>query len=167
MGGVFDPTDLLTSDEYFECMNSQSMQSVGQFVRCLTYFLSQKVLVSCLVLSFAILTVILNIAVIVNISRLKQHKSVFDKIFIGHSVVDALVGLLVIPNYCIYSVFGYWPLGKLFCHFYVSLDYTICHVGILHMVFIAYARLRSLMKPKLYQSEFFIANTKITMLILW
>jgi hypothetical protein len=164
--GVFDPDDL-TSDEYYECVNSESMQSPRQFARCLKYFLSKSVLVSCLVLSFAVLTVILNIAVIVSISRLKHHKTVFDKIFMGHSVVDALVGLLVIPNYAVYSVFGYWPLGKVFCHFYVSLDYTICHVGILHMVFIAYARLRSLMKPKQYQSEFLIANAKTTMFILW
>ena len=51
--------------------------------------------------------------------QFKHHKTVFDKIFMGHAIVDFLVGILVIPNYCIYSVFGYWPLGKMFCHLYI------------------------------------------------
>lgn len=152
----------------YECRNSLSMNSVAQFLECFRFFLSQSVTISCLVLLFAILTAILNVVVILFISRLKHNqRTVFDKIFIGHAIVDGLVGLLVIPNYCIYSVFGYWPLGKLFCHFYVSLDYTICHVGILHMVYIAYARLRSLIRPKQYKTEFFIHHAKLTMFLLW
>jgi hypothetical protein len=105
--------------------------------------------------------------VILFIHKIKQHKTVFDKIFIGHAFVDLLVGILVIPNYGIYSIFGFWPLGKFFCHMYISLDYTICHVGILHMGFIAYARLRSLQSPKRYHKELIISNAKTTMALLW
>lgn len=153
--------------ELDDCVNNESMQTMAQFLKCLKYFLSKSVLISCIVLSFSFCTFVLNIVVIIFINKLKTHKTVFDKIFIGHSLVDALVGILVIPNYCIYSVFGYWPLGKYLCHFYVSLDYTICHVGILHMVFIAYARLRSLQAPKKYHKEFLIYNAELTMLGLW
>ena len=165
--GVFDPSDQADGDELYDCVKGEQMQSTQQFAHCLKYFLSKSILSSCVLLSFAFFTTVLNLAVIISINRLKQNKTVFDKIFIGHSFVDSLVGLIVIPNYCIYSVFGYWPLGKLFCHFYVSLDYTICHVGILHMVFIAYARLRSLQRPKQYQSEFLICHAKFSMFILW
>lgn len=154
--------------EFAECViNDGSMDSLRQFVKCFRYFVSKSIFVSCLVLCFSFLTVVLNLAVIVFIFRLKAHKTVFDKIFIGHCIVDGLVGLLVVPNYCIYFVFGYWPLGKLLCHFYVSLDYTICHVGILHMVFVAYARLRSLQAPKKYNNELIISHAKLTMLVLW
>lgn len=153
--------------DYEDCINGESMQSYFQFFKCLKYYLSKSILASCLVLGFSFCTFLLNVIVIIFITKLKHHKTVFDKIFIGHSIVDALVGILVIPNYCIYSVFGYWPLGKILCHFYVSLDYTICHVGIMHMVFIAYARLRSLRSPKQYHNEFLISNAKLTMFILW
>lgn len=159
--------NLLLAAEYAECSTLDSVESIGQFVRCFRLFVSKSVLTSCLVIAFAFATVVLNTAVIMFIHRLKNHKTVFDRIFIGHCVVDALVGLLVIPNYCIYIVFGYWPLGKLLCHFYVSLDYTICHVGILHMVFVAYARLRSLQAPKKYHNEWIISHAKLTMLVLW
>lgn len=160
-GGEFDSVD--TS----ECVTLESVESLRQFVHCFRYFLSESLLTSCLVLAFACSTVVLNVAVIMFIHRLKSHKTVFDRIFIGHCVVDALVGLLVIPNYCVYIVFGFWPLGKLLCHFYVSLDYTICHVGILHMVFVAYARLRSLQAPKKYHKEWIISHAKSTMFVLW
>lgn len=173
-GGADDDDDstlrLLTSGglvDYSECASLDEVDSLGQFVKCFQHFVSKSTLTSCLVLSFACATVVLNTAVIMFIHRLKNHKTVFDRIFIGHCVVDALVGLLVIPNYCIYIVFGYWPLGKLLCHFYVSLDYTICHVGILHMVFVAYARLRSLQAPKKYHNEWIISHAKLTMLVLW
>jgi hypothetical protein len=149
------------------CANAESMESIGQFLLCLRYFLGKSIVTSCILVIFSICTAIFNIIVIISINRLKQQKTVFDKIFIGHSIVDALVGILVVPNYCIYSVFGYWPLGKVFCHFYVSLDYTICHVGILHMVFIAYARLRSLVAPKQYHNEFLINHAKWTIFFLW
>jgi hypothetical protein len=152
---------------YTECANIDSFESLQQFLKCFKHFISKSILISCLVLAFSFSTVILNLAVILFINRIKNHKTVFDKIFIGHCVVDGLVGLLVIPNYCIYFVFGYWPLGKLLCHFYVSLDYTICHVGILHMVFVAYARLRSLQSPKKYHKELIISHAKSTMLVLW
>lgn len=166
-GGGIDEEVETGGHYYSECMTLESVESLGQFVRCFRYFVSKSLLVSGLVLSFAVATVILNIAVILFIHRLKSHKTVFDRIFIGHCVVDALVGLLVIPNYCVYIVFGYWPLGKLLCHFYVSLDYTICHVGILHMVYVAYARLRSLQAPKKYHNEWIISHAEITMFVLW
>jgi hypothetical protein len=150
-----------------ECVDTDGMDSLRQFLKCFRYFLSKSILISCLVLAFAFATVVLNLAVILFIIRLKAHKTVFDQIFIGHCVVDALVGLLVIPNYCVYFVFGYWPLGKLLCHLYVSLDYTICHVGILHMCFVAYARLRSLQSPKKYHNESIISHAKLTMFVLW
>ena len=156
-------------EDYFNYDDCHTAHSVNfwQFIRCFKYFLSKSILVGSLVILFSISTAILNVVIIIFINKLKRNKTVFDKIFIGHAFVDFLVGVLVIPNYCIYTMFGYWPLGKNLCHFYVSIDYTLCHVSILHMVFIAYARLRSLMSPKQYQNEFLISNAKLSMAGLW
>ena len=123
----FDDLSSNLVDSYFldqTCVNSDQMDTFDQFVTCLVYFLKDSYLTSMLVLLFSVLTVLLNIVVICHINKLKQYKTVFDRIFIGHALTDGLVGMLVIPNYCVYTVFGYWPLGKLLCHFYVSLDYT-------------------------------------------
>jgi len=84
------------NDEFYDiCNNSDFMPSLFQFFRCLKYFLSKSVLISSAVLSFSFATAIINIVVIIYINKIKQTKTVFDKIFIAHSFVDFLVGLLV------------------------------------------------------------------------
>lgn len=84
------------ADEFYDiCNNSDSMPSIAQFFRCLRYFLTKSILISSAVLLFSFATTICNIVVIIYINKIKQHKTVFDKIFIAHSFVDFLVGLLV------------------------------------------------------------------------
>ncbi len=129
--------------------------------------MSQSLLTNFFYFIFSMSTAALNLTVILLINRHRKNKTVFDKIFIGHAFVDFLVGIFVIPLFCIYTLFGYWPLGKILCHFYISLDYTICHVGILHMMFLSYARLRSVISPKNFEYEFLISNAKMTIFGLW
>jgi hypothetical protein len=57
--------------------------------------------------------------------------------------------------------------GKELCQVYVSLDYTICHVGIMHMVYLSYSRFRSIQSPKRYHNELIIAKADKTIAILW
>lgn len=138
-----------------------------EFFKCTQFYISRSLIINTFYIVFSLSTALLNLVVIYLIQQHKKSKTVFDKIFIGHAFVDFLVGILVIPLFCIYSMFDYWPFSKIFCHIYVSLDFTICHVGILHMVYLSYARLRSLISPKNYQAEFFIANSGVTMFGLW
>lgn len=150
----------------FICNNTEYVSTM-QFLHCIKYLVSQSLLTNLFYFIFCLSTASLNLAVIYLINRNRKTKTVFDKIFIAHAFVDFLVGIFVIPIFCIYSMFGYWPLGKISCHFYISLDYTICHVGIMHMMFLSYARLRSLISPKNFQNEFLISNVKLTVCGLW
>ena len=153
-------------DDYEYCIEAKSL-SFMEFFKCSNFFFLKSIFTSFFYIFFSLSTAALNICVIFLINRHKKKKTVFDKIFIGHAFVDFLVGLIVIPTYCIYTMFGYWPLGKLACHLYVSFDYTVCHVGILHMVYLCYARLRSLISPKSFNQEFMIANSVGVMACLW
>ena len=155
----------LKFNDYIDC--NDSTFDLRQFFRCTGHFMAKSLFTNCFYFMFSLFTTLLNLLVICLIYRHRKTMTVFDKIFIGHALVDCLVGLLVIPLFCIYEMFGYWPLGKLFCHFYISIDYTICHVGILHMVYLSYARLRSLISPKSFQQELLIAHTNMVMFGLW
>lgn len=155
----------LQFNQYTDCKSANI--DLGQFFYCTGQFIFKSLLPSCFYFIFSLSTAFFNLLVVVLISRQSKTKTVFDKIFIGHAFVDFLVGLFVIPPFCIYTVFGYWPFGKLMCQLYISLDYTICHVGILHMVFLSYARLRSLISPKTFSTELVIHNCCLTILALW
>ena len=106
-------------EDYEDCLNGDTMQTFTQFLRCFKYYSYKAGVFSGIVMGISISTALLNMTIILCVIKLKHHKTVFDKIFMGHAIVDFLVGILVIPNYCIYSVFGYWPLGKMFCHLYI------------------------------------------------
>ncbi len=156
-----------SQQEDYDASCNATEYTLIQFIRCIQLLMSQSLLTNFFYFIFSMSTSSLNLVVIILINRHRKNKTVFDKIFIGHAFVDFLVGIFVIPLFCIYTLFGYWPLGKIYCHFYISLDYTICHVGILHMMFLSYARLRSVISQKNFEHEFLIANTKVTICGLW
>jgi hypothetical protein len=101
---IFDVKTFCRTENY-EVTNN------GQFFICFKHFVSESYLITWTFVLFALFTILLNLVIIILINWKITYKTVFDKIFIGHSIVDLIVGLLVIPNYLIYTIFGYWPLG--------------------------------------------------------
>lgn len=99
-------------DISIQCESRNYEPSLNLFILCFKYFAFESILTTWLFLLFAFFTIILNFIIILLITFKIAYKTVFDKIFIGHSIVDLIVGLFVIPNYLIYTVFGYWPLGN-------------------------------------------------------
>jgi 5-hydroxytryptamine receptor 5 len=167
MNNSYSKTTINYSNISDYCDNAIVMVSWFEFSICFAHFFLLRTAESVSVIIFAICTVIANVALFVFITFSKPNKTIFDKIFRAHSVVDCVVGFVIMPFYCIYTIFNYWPLGKMICHIYVSFDYTTCHIGILHMVYIAYARVRSLLAPKTYESEAFMKNSRNVLLGLW
>nr|QVK45735.1 G protein-coupled receptor [Proales similis] len=150
------------------CKNAQHVNSFRQVLACLSQLAVDSTLVAFAVLLFCLFTIALNCYIFYFISKsAAASRTVFDQVFIAHAVVDLIVGLFVVPFYGVYNLFGYWPLGKTLCHIYVSIDYTVCHVGVLHILFIAYARLRSVQAPKNYPNERLIAHSKLVLASLW
>ena len=66
--------------QLFCAQSDQVMQSFANFVECLAYYVRAHVIMSTLIISFLILTTILNVVVIIHINKLKQYKTVFDRI---------------------------------------------------------------------------------------
>jgi hypothetical protein len=42
----------------------------------------------------------------------KNNLKVFDRILMGHFLVDLLTGLLAVPLFHVYSIFFYWPFNS-------------------------------------------------------
>jgi hypothetical protein len=85
----------------------------------------------------------------------------------GHAIVDGLTGIIDIPFYHVYNLFGYWPFSKSLALYWASYDNNINLITSLHMLYASYARLRSLYDPNNYRDEFLMKRPYLVMLCLW
>ena len=109
----------------------------------------------------------MNLLVIIMILMKPMTLSTFDKIMIGHALVDGLTGLIDIPIFHVNNFFGYWPLPSFFCYFWSSYDNNINTTTSMHMLFMTYVRLRSIQAPKNYKNEYVIKNPIKIMIGIW
>jgi hypothetical protein len=64
-------------------------------------------------------------------------------------------------------MFGYWPLPKLASYFWASYDNSINTTTNLNMLFMSWARLRSIVEPTKFKDEFLIRRPKMVMAACW
>ena len=92
---TFNKTILNQSES---CIQSQTFYDLNEFFKCYMYFASNMLIETIFQLLLIICTILFNTLVII-ILILSKEISVFDKIIIGHSIVDGLTGLFDIPLY--------------------------------------------------------------------
>jgi hypothetical protein len=156
-----------SSDRNLMCETIGQIESVHDFFACYRYFIRKEPTIFTLKITLALATVIINTCVFTLITRSKNTKSVFDLIFCAHTIPDFFIGLTQVTSYSTYTTFKYWPLGKIACLVYCSLDYALPHISILHTLYLAYARLRSLLSPLSYQNEILIKHVNKVVLCIW
>lgn len=150
------------------CSKEHEITSYLEFFDCYSFFFQKSLIQSSLTISLMVSTVVFNVAVIYCIKKnLKLHLSLFDKILIGHTIVDALTGLIIMPFYHINDCFGYWPLDNSFGHLWATFDNSINTVTNVHMLYLCWSRLRSIQNPKNFHQEFLLKHPEITMLLIW
>jgi hypothetical protein len=153
-----------SNDEF--CQNSN--ETGLDYLRiCYPYFVSKSILLAILEVCLCITTVIFNIIVFKMIYNKKEKKVVFDIILMSHAVVDGVVGGIDLPFYHTYTILGKWPFGEVPCILWNSLDSSINAISILHMLYMSWVRLMSVIQPKTYLQQKIIKHPFIASLLCW
>jgi hypothetical protein len=92
--------------------------------------------------------------------------TVFDKILISHAFMDLLTGTVILPNYYLLAIFGYWPLNKSFCIFYVVIDNTMATLCTFHIVYMSWVRMKCIQMPREYLRTFMARNPFLMILFM-
>ena len=150
-----------------DCEESHDINSFHEFINCYGYFARKTphLLVIELGLIFSVIT--LNLTVIISILKYNKTKSIYDKIIIGHSISNLISGLMVMPFFHIEDLFDYWTFGPIPSILWAVADNTINTVTNLHMLFMSYARLKSILSPRHYTSELLLKKPCLTIIGFW
>ena len=150
-----------------DCAERQDIYTYTDFIRCYGYFARKSTFLLIIELGLIISSIILNSTVIFTIFKHNKSKSIYDKIIIGHSISNLTSGLAVMPFFHIEDMLDYWPFGPIASILWASMDNTINTVTNLHMLYMSYSRLRSIMSPKEYTNEFLLKWPYLTIIFFW
>ena len=78
--------------------------------------------------------------------RLKR-KTYSNFLFLSGTLSDFMIGLMSIPFMTIFTTFGFWPLGKATCIFWVINDFSIGTISIYSLLLMSVHRFRQLKWP--------------------
>ena len=109
----------------------------------------------------------LLVIILLGTKKTQTRMSVFDKVIIGHAIVDGLTGLVDMPFFHIKSIFGYFPLSPVIAYMWASYDNNINMTTSLHMLYMSYVRIRSIRAPKHYTNEYLFRYPVFVMICFW
>lgn len=149
------------------CFEKVNFTNIIDFFECYKHYFNENMIVSILALILIIGTIVLNLIVIILIIKNSTKLTIFDQILIGHSIVDFLTGLIDIPFYHIFIIFGYWPFSDMSARLWSSYDNSINTITNLHMLYLSWSRLRCIQNPRTYHNEFLLKRPYLIMLFIW
>ena len=75
-------------------------------------------------LSLGLINVTFNILIIFIVLIVIKTKTFSNLLFMSTAVSDCILGFLSIPFMTLFTTYGYWPLGKTACIFWVINDFS-------------------------------------------
>lgn len=160
---IVETQNVSSSLNQTDCSIPQEFTTASRFFSCYYKLFIGNIEANILKALMIFFTISLNTIIIIVLSRKRvsnnnnnNKKNVFDKIMISHCVVDGLTGLLDAPFFCTIDIFGFWPLNHTFGLIWCAFDSGICTVSNLHMLYITYARMRSIQAPFTFENEHLI-----------
>lgn len=106
------------------------------------------VLLSLLIL----LTVGGNVLVCLVVCASRRLRCLTNCFIVSLAAADLLLGLLVLPFSALLQLSNEWPLGPVFCNFYISMDVMLCTASILTLLIISVDRYLAVTMPLRYAS---------------
>ena len=134
---------------------------------CYLYFISNNIIATTLEYFLGVATIVANCLVFSMIYKKKDKKAVFDKILMAHSIVDFVVGAIDLPFYHVFTVFNYWPFSEVLCILWNSLDTALFSISMLMMLYMAFVRTMSIVRPTTYLTNIFVRNTFVMTSMVW
>jgi hypothetical protein len=149
------------------CNTPQTFTTWNEFFTCYRYFATQSLVQTVFELILIASAIALNIFVTCIIYFNSISWSVFDQILIGHCFIQGLTALVDVPFFHLQDIFGYWPMPKVMSYFWASYDNIINTTCNLTMLYMCWARYRSVAVPTTFKNEILIKHPVTVMASIW
>ena len=172
-----DPTDPVVSYslKLFNCFRYVVVHTrLSVLQPSLPFSITQILLIALVAGALSLLTVLGNVMVMVSFKIDKQLQTISNYFLFSLAVADFVIGLISMPLFTVYLLFGYWPMGTLVCNAWLSLDYLVSNASVLNLLIISFDRYFSVTRPLTYRARrttkraaFMISCAWVISLLLW
>ncbi|CAK1585683.1 unnamed protein product [Parnassius mnemosyne] len=138
------------------------------------YSLAQTIVIAIIGSVLSVLTVVGNSMVMISIKIDKQLQTISNYFLFSLAVADFAVGLISMPLFTMFTIFGYWPLGPHVCDTWLALDYLASNASVLNLLIISFDRYFSVTRPLTYRAKRTTRRAKVMIggawgfsLVLW
>uniref|UniRef100_UPI0037E77AA9 histamine receptor H2a n=1 Tax=Semicossyphus pulcher TaxID=241346 RepID=UPI0037E77AA9 len=114
-----------------------------------------------------LLTVGGNVLVCLAVCTSRRLRCLTNCFIVSLAVTDLLLGLLVLPFSALLQFNSEWPLGPVFCNFYISMDVMLCTASILTLLAISVDRYLAVTMPLRYASLVLPWKVAVAMACIW
>uniref|UniRef100_A0A672ID96 Histamine H2 receptor n=1 Tax=Salarias fasciatus TaxID=181472 RepID=A0A672ID96_SALFA len=114
-----------------------------------------------------LLTVGGNVLVCLAVCASRRLRCLTNCFIVSLAVTDLLLGLLVLPFSALLQFREEWPLGPVFCNFYISMDVMLCTASILTLLVISLDRYLAVTMPLRYASLVLPWRVAVAMASVW
>ncbi|KAG8444571.1 hypothetical protein GDO86_009655 [Hymenochirus boettgeri] len=108
-----------------------------------------------------------NLAVIISIAHFKQLHTPTNYLILSMSMVDFMLGSLVMPYSMVRSVENCWYFGEIFCKIHTSTDIMLSTSSIFHLSFISVDKYYAVCDPLRYKSRINVYVILMMIFISW
>ncbi|XP_063381632.1 muscarinic acetylcholine receptor DM1 isoform X2 [Cydia fagiglandana] len=117
------------------------------------YSLVQKIIIAIIASILSVLTVAGNSMVMISFKIDKQLQTISNYFLFSLAVADFAVGLISMPLFAMFTIYGYWPLGPHICDTWLALDYLASNASVLNLLIISFDRYFSVTRPLTYRAK--------------
>lgn len=114
-----------------------------------------------------LLTVGGNVLVCLAVCASRRLRCLTNCFIVSLAITDLLLGLLVLPFSALLQLREDWPLGPVFCNFYISMDVMLCTASILTLLTISVDRYLAVTMPLRYASLVLPWRVAVAMASVW
>lgn len=114
-----------------------------------------------------LLTVGGNVLVCLAVCASRRLRCLTNCFIVSLAATDLLLGLLVLPFSALLQLSDDWPLGPVFCNFYISMDVMLCTASILTLLVISVDRYLAVTMPLRYASLVLPWRVALAMASVW